>query len=178
MSAAAPESPSLPPDVVVRQQRHALAAARRWQVLHSRWQHERRNSERLPFEEIATLVCGLSDEGEADHRVVAFKAWGYNISETGLCCVTNSQVLAFWPLERQSAFVPLRGLVRRGCRLTLGLPGPVGRPLWLDGEVARVRSVHDELFEMGLRFVARRGELPHDVARLLERAEMADEPSK
>jgi hypothetical protein len=123
----------------------------RWRQINDGHHNEKRKVLRRPFISQPFVAIHIGDE-----EVVAFHAWSRDISELGVCLLMPRELAPVMNDDR-ARIVDLSDVIHVGREFAIGLPTSPGEadPIWLRGQIKRLRPFHDVALECGVEFVDR-----------------------
>lgn len=147
------------------------ASSADWKKIRAGYKSEKRKVERHPYRSgvvLSTIVEQLCEE--TPEAVELFLvAWARDISRTGISIVTSRTVVPSDGFAEHTPIIDVDALFQKGVRGCCALLKPSASLIWMEVEVVRAQSIHDDVRELGLRFVGRNAITKIDDSDFVER---------
>jgi hypothetical protein len=118
---------------------------------------EKRTAERHSYRSgvvLSTIVEQVCEEMPVAVELFLL-AWARDVSRTGVSIVTSQTVVLSDGLADHTPIIDIDAVFQNGVRGCCALLKSSASLIWMEVEVVRVQSIHDNVRELGLRFVGR-----------------------
>lgn len=149
-----------------------IAALEGWDEHNAGQDTEKRVAERHNYGAKLVVSINLREFFESRQPVRVYIAtWTRNLSMTGLSMLASGMLLPFSGFSGETPIFEFAKLVREGDRCFCGLVQSPSSLLWVEGQVVRIRVMHNRMREIGIRFLQKSSaidqRLSSEIARYL-----------